>query len=58
MNLYFKPTTLDKQIGWTWAGLSMNDKAYWDTQEEDRKDLHKKKKYDRIQTLNTKKLNL
>ena len=31
MNLYFKSTTLDKEIGWTWAGLSMNDKAYWDT---------------------------
>jgi len=31
MNLYFKSTTLDKQIAWTWAGLSMNDKAYWDT---------------------------
>jgi hypothetical protein len=82
MNLYFKSTTLDKQIGWTWKDM---DKAYWDTwipkksdikiitrlnkeqkkqaldeheietmQEEDRKDLHKKKKYDRLQTLNTK----
>ncbi len=90
MNLYFKSTTLDKQIGWTWKDM---DKAYWDTwipkksdikiitrlnkeqkkqaldelwedlqglynlqeietmQEEDRKDLHKKKKYDRIQHL-------
>ena len=31
MKFYFKSTTLDKEIGWTWAGLSMNDKAYWDT---------------------------
>ena len=28
MNLYFKSTTLDKQIGWTWKDM---DKAYWDT---------------------------
>ena len=27
MNLYFKSTTLDKEIGWTWKGM---DKAYWD----------------------------
>ena len=28
MNLYFKSTTLDKEIGWTWKDM---DKAYWDT---------------------------
>ena len=28
MNLYFKSTTLDKQIAWTWTDM---DKAYWDT---------------------------
>jgi len=28
MNLYFKSTTLDKQISWTWKDM---DKAYWDT---------------------------
>jgi len=28
MNLYFKSTTLDRQIGWTWKDM---DKAYWDT---------------------------
>jgi len=26
--LYFKSTTLDKEIGWTWKDM---DKAYWDT---------------------------
>ena len=28
MNLYFKSTTLDKEIGWTWKDM---DKAYWNT---------------------------
>ena len=28
MKFYFKSTTLDKQIGWTWKDM---DKAYWDT---------------------------
>ncbi len=28
MNLYFKSTTLDKEIAWTWTDM---DKAYWDT---------------------------
>ena len=28
MKLYFKSTTLDKEIGWTWKDM---DKAYWDT---------------------------
>jgi len=28
MNLYFKSTTLNKEIAWTWTDM---DKAYWDT---------------------------
>ena len=28
MNLYFKSTTLDKEIGWTWKDMN---KAYWET---------------------------